>query len=178
MIDPKRRKARLPAQPTGYAGAGQSSSRQREGQTMRTRALTVMVAVAGTVALSATPASAAVGWKAVDTNSNWSCGGYKSHPLSGQLKLKVCIVRNSNGDAQAIVVVQNTTGVPVSISGAVRSDFGSNVDCAGTTLNTGFTRGCFAGTATDVTDRTFLNATGYLEANGVTASVGHGIANT
>ena len=57
----------------------------------------------------------------------------------------------------------------------MRSDFGSNVDCTGTTLNTGFTRGCFAETMTDVAARTSLNATVYLEANRVTARVDYGI---
>lgn len=96
--------------------------------------------------------------------------------MSDHVKFKFCIVVNANEDAQAVVVVQNTASVAVSIAGAVRSDFGSNVDCAVSPLNPGFTRGCFAPTATDVGSSAVLNAVGHLEVNGVTNAVSYGIA--
>ncbi|TQE35819.1 hypothetical protein Sipo8835_12360 [Streptomyces ipomoeae] len=142
---------------------------------MRFKALTMAAAVAGTLAFAATPASAAANWKEVSTNSNWNCSDYKPHPVSSYVKFKVCLVINASDDAQAVLVVQNTTGGPITIGGAVRSDFGSNVDCANSTLNTSFTRGCFAPTVTDAGSRSILNATGYLTVNGVTASVSNGI---
>lgn len=113
---------------------------------MRFKALTVAALAAGSLAFGATPASAAQNWQAVNTNGNWWCTDYHQHEVSDYVNFKVCRVRNANNDAQAVLVVQNKASVAVSISGAVYSNFGSNVECAATTLNPGFTRGCFAPT--------------------------------
>jgi hypothetical protein len=90
-------------------------------------------------------------WKAVDTDSNWYCNngqGYVSHVDKPGVKFKACIVRNDNGDAQAVLVVQNVSGGPVTIDGRIvfESQLGGDAWCASSTLNDGFTRGCFAPT--------------------------------
>nr|WSS63097.1 hypothetical protein OG284_18615 [Streptomyces sp. NBC_01177] len=137
---------------------------------MRLRALTVAVAAAGTLALAASPASAAGNWQAVDTNSNWRCTDYVKHSVSDHVKYKTCIVINANNDAQAVLVVQNAASVAVSIGGSVASDFHSNVSCANSTLNPGFTRGCFAPTSY-VGDLSVIKATGQFKLNGVNNSL-------
>ncbi|MBR8639030.1 hypothetical protein KEF29_06080 [Streptomyces tuirus] len=113
---------------------------------MRFKTLGVAAATVGALALTAAPAGAAQNWQAVSTNSTWHCGGYKTHKVSDNVKFKVCAVVNGSRYAQAVLVVQNAASVAVSIGGAVSSNFGSNVDCASSTLNPGFTRGCLAPT--------------------------------
>ncbi|WP_326678613.1 hypothetical protein [Streptomyces sp. NBC_01237] len=137
---------------------------------MRSRTLLVVAAAIGALAVQATPASAAQNWQAVDTNSNWYCSDYFKHSVSDYVKYKTCIVLNSNYDAQAVLVVQSTASVAVSIGGSLKeSNFSSNVSCANTTLNPGFTRGCFAPTI-GVGSSGDLKATGELKLNGVSNS--------
>lgn len=134
---------------------------------MRFKALIVATAAAGALVFSAAPASAAANWQAVDTNSTWSCSSYKTHQVSDYVKYKVCGVYNANGDAQAVLVVQNSASVAVSIGGEVWSSFGSNVQCASSTLNPGFTRGCFAPTVHVGGSPGTLSVNGRLVLNGV-----------
>ncbi|MFJ2109491.1 hypothetical protein ACIOHH_33525 [Streptomyces microflavus] len=137
---------------------------------MRYRRLLATATLAGALAMQATPASAAQTWQAVNTNSNWHCSNYVKHSVSDYVKFKTCIVLNSNYDAQAVLVVQSTASVAVSIGGSLKSGtFPSNVSCANSTLNPGFTRGCFAPTV-KVGSSATLETTGELKLNGVSNS--------
>ncbi|MFJ8550653.1 hypothetical protein [Streptomyces sp. NPDC093676] len=132
---------------------------------MRFKALAVAIAATSTLALAATPADAAVNWGTVSTNSNWHCTDYKHHPVSDYVNFKVCIVANANHDAQAVLVVQNAASVAVAIGGTVDGPGGLET-CADSTLNPGFTRGCFGGTIHFGPDK-FASANATLKLNGV-----------
>jgi hypothetical protein len=133
---------------------------------VRPKALLVAAVAAGTLAATSAPAGAAQNWQSVSSTPNMTCGAYKQHKVSNNVNFKVCIVVNSNLDAQALLVVENNAGVAVSIGGEVASNFGSNVDCASSTLNPGFTRGCFAPTVHVGSGQT-LAADARLRLNGV-----------
>ncbi|MGW2463120.1 hypothetical protein ACWC2M_29570 [Streptomyces sp. NPDC001761] len=111
-------------------------------------------------------ASAAQNWQTVTSTPNMTCSAYKQHKVSNNVNFKVCIVVNSNLDAQAVLVVQNNAGVAVSIGGEVATNFGSNVDCASSTLNPGFTRGCYSPTVHVGSGQTLI-ADARLRLNGV-----------
>ncbi|MEE1938138.1 hypothetical protein V1L54_01675 [Streptomyces sp. TRM 70361] len=81
----------------------------------------------------------------MDTRSNWVCGNHH-HKVSVNVNFKKCIVINDDLDAQAVLVVQNKASVAVTIEGETFTNFGGNEDCAVSTLNPGFTRGCFGPT--------------------------------
>lgn len=121
---------------------------------MRLKALAIAGAAAGALALTASPASAnpfpIVNWQPVNTTPDWSCTAYVAHPSNAGVKVKGCIVKNRFGDAQGVLVVQNAAGGNVTMSGTVRTNFGSNVNCAVTPMGQGATRGCFAPTALNV----------------------------
>lgn len=115
------------------------------------RRITAIAAVAASFVLfgaESAVASDTVGWKEVNTNSSWHCSDYVHHRAKPGLKFKACIVKNSTPKAQAILVVQNASGDPVSIGRSrvvFESQRGGDVWCAGsTTLQPGFTRGCYA----------------------------------
>ena len=131
---------------------------------MRFKALTVAVTAVGALALAASPASAA-NWQTVSTNSNWVCSEYKHHQVSNFVNYKVCIVVNANDDAQVVLVVQNAADVAVSIAGTA-TGFGSNVNCPTSTLNPGFTRGCYSPTI-QVGSEVFIKGNVRLTLNGV-----------
>ncbi|WP_162833111.1 hypothetical protein [Streptomyces sp. CB09001] len=110
--------------------------------------LTALLAI---VLFSASPAQASdtVKWKPVSTNSNWSCGAYIGHNDRSHIKLKACIVTNSSGGAQAVLVVQNAgTSDQYLSKGRVifESQLGGDVWCAPTNLAEGRTAGCYAPT--------------------------------
>ncbi|MFC8709744.1 hypothetical protein ACFUCQ_07335 [Streptomyces sp. NPDC057197] len=132
---------------------------------MRFKALAVAIAATSTLALAATPADAAANWGAVSTNSNWDCTEYKHHVVSDHVNFKVCIVHNANHDAQAVLVVQNAASVAVAIGGET-DGFSGIVTCADSTLNPGFTRGCY-GPTLHFAAGTFVGANGTLKLNGV-----------
>ncbi|MGW0609198.1 hypothetical protein [Streptomyces sp. NPDC002788] len=132
---------------------------------MRFRPLGAAAAV-GALALAAAPAGAAQNWQTVSTTSTWHCGAYKTHKVSDNVKFKVCAVINGSRHGQAVLVVQNAANVAVSIGGAVSSNFGSNTDCASSTLNAGFTRGCLAPTVRVGNESIFVVAA-RLRLNGV-----------
>ncbi|MFE3907885.1 hypothetical protein ACFXPY_48825 [Streptomyces sp. NPDC059153] len=113
---------------------------------MRFKALTVAAAAAGALAFAASPASASANWQEVNTNSNWNCLPYKKHTISANIKFKPCVVTNANNDTQVVLVIQHTGTAAAVVAGEVRSDFGSNTLCNGSTFNPGFTRGCYAPT--------------------------------
>ncbi|GHD21869.1 hypothetical protein [Streptomyces galbus] len=143
---------------------------------MRFKLLSVMAAAVGILALGVAPASAkTVNWQIVSTNSNWYCGGgYITHPVSEHVNFKACLVVNANNDAQTVLVVQNTASVAVAIGGLVFFDGGSvsnTTDCAASTLNPGFTRGCF-GPTFHIDSGTRIWGNGNLTLNGVTQSYG------
>jgi hypothetical protein len=133
---------------------------------MRFKALGAVAAAVGVLALTAAPAGAAQNWQAVTTTSTWHCGAYKTHKVSDHVKFKVCAVFNGSRYGQAVLVVQNAASVAVSIGGAVSSNFDSNVECASSTLNAGFTRGCLAPTQY-VGNESILVVAGRLRLNGV-----------
>ncbi|MEU9604956.1 hypothetical protein [Streptomyces sp. NPDC048057] len=128
---------------------------------MRLKALAIAGAAAGALALTGSPASAnafpEVNWKPVNTTSDWTCGPYVGHPLNSGVKSKWCNVLNRFGDAQAVLVVQNSTAAKVYISGTVRSNYGSNVNCAFSAMGAGGTAGCYAPTIRDVTGPLVVN---------------------
>ncbi|WP_460065210.1 hypothetical protein [Streptomyces sp. YKOK-I1] len=136
---------------------------------MRFKALTVAATAVGALALTAAPASAQPYWQAVDTNSNWSCTPYYTHKVSDNVKFKLCEVVNANYDAQVVVVVQNTASVAVTIAGAVDSSYGSSGSCYTSTLNSGFTRGCFGTTEDYSTSGWWI--WGQVSVNGVADSI-------
>ncbi|MET7504524.1 hypothetical protein [Streptomyces microflavus] len=103
-------------------------------------------AAAAAVIMGAGPAAAATNWQEVNTNSNWYCETTKQHnPYSG-VGFQGCVVQNSSGDAQVVLVVVNNGPKAVRIGGSISSGFGSNATCAASVLNPGFQRGCFAPT--------------------------------
>lgn len=140
-------------------------------------------AVAGTCLATATPAQAFPKWQEVDTNSTWNCSPYKSHRLSFNIKFKTCIVRNANNDAQSVLVVQNSGTKAAEIRGEVDEvlsggSWGDGYDigpfaCSLSTLNPGFTRGCFGITYSGTTRITatstlFMNGSEEVNADQVT----------
>jgi hypothetical protein len=139
---------------------------------MRLRALAAVVGgvAAASLAFGVTPASAAQNWQAVSMGDNWHCTGYFTHPVSTHVKFETCIVYNANSDAQAVLVVQNNADVAISIGGKIETNFGSNTGCNSSTLNPGFTRGCFSPTV-HISSPGTLVADGTLNDNGVPATV-------
>ncbi|WP_078950028.1 hypothetical protein [Streptomyces sp. CFMR 7] len=113
---------------------------------MRLKALMVAAAAAGALVFSASPASAAANWQAVNTNSNWDCLPYKTHTISANIKFKPCVVTNANNHTQVVLVIQHTGTAAAIVSGEIVSSFGSNTLCNSSTFNPGFTRGCYAPT--------------------------------
>ncbi|WP_399884957.1 hypothetical protein ACGH7X_13300 [Streptomyces sp. BBFR51] len=117
----------------------------------RRRLSALLAAMVGIVLFSAPQAHASdtVKWKPVSTNSNWSCGAYIGHNDRAHIKLKACIVTNSSGGAQAVLVVQNAgTSDQYLSKGRVifESQLGGDVWCAPTNLAAGRTAGCYAPT--------------------------------
>ncbi|MGW1537173.1 hypothetical protein [Streptomyces aureus] len=113
---------------------------------MRYKALAVTAVAVGTVALGAAPASADENWGPVSTNSTWKCNTYEKHSVSDNVSYKPCVVHNSNGDAQTVLVVQNRASVAVAIGGWLHFEGAGSeysVFCAASTLNPGYTRGCY-----------------------------------
>jgi hypothetical protein len=113
------------------------------------RSLALTAAAAGAVALAASPASAAeVGWKAVSTTPDWNCtpSEYKQHKGSKNVLFKLCWVHNSSGGTQTVLVVQNRASVAIAIEGEIQTNYGGDVDCAPSTLQPGYTRGCYGPT--------------------------------
>ncbi|MGW4597721.1 hypothetical protein ACWEOA_20765 [Streptomyces sp. NPDC004457] len=133
---------------------------------LRPKALLVAAMTGAALAATSASASAAQNWQTVTSTPNMTCGAYKQHKVSNNVNFKVCIVVNSNLDAQAVLVVQNNAGVAVSIGGEVATNFGSNVDCASSTLNPGFTRGCYSPTVHVGSGQTLI-ADARLRLNGV-----------
>ncbi|MEU5975928.1 hypothetical protein [Streptomyces sp. NPDC047315] len=121
---------------------------------MRLKALAIAGAAAGALALTASPASAnpipTVNWKPVNTTPDWSCSAYQPHSANSGVKFKTCHVLNRFGDGQTVLVVQNSTAAKVYISGTIRSNYGSNVDCEYSAMGAGGTAGCYAPTVRDV----------------------------
>ncbi|MEV6209112.1 hypothetical protein [Kitasatospora sp. NPDC051914] len=138
---------------------------------MRFKTFAATAVTAGALALAtAGPASAAPYWQTVSTNSNWSCTAYRTHPVSTHVNWKLCEVVNANYDAQVVVVVQNTATVAVSITGATSSNYSSDGTCLTSTLNPGFTRGCYGPTrALPAAGSTWHQ--GQLIVNGVTDTI-------
>ncbi|MFC9943591.1 hypothetical protein [Streptomyces pratensis] len=141
---------------------------------MRRRLLGAFVAGAaalGSGFATATPATSAPFWQAVNTDSNWSCSDYKNHRLSHNIKFKTCIVRNSSNDAQAVLVVQNSGtkaavihgDIGQTLTGGAHDGFYYSASCYESTLNPGFTRGCFGSTFPGTTR---ITATSELLMNG------------
>ncbi|MFF8846494.1 hypothetical protein ACF08N_27905 [Streptomyces sp. NPDC015127] len=115
------------------------------------RFLALTTAVVGAFALATPQAAAAeVGWKAVSTTPAWECfpTGYEQHKGSANVFFKICAVTNSSGGAQAVLVVQNKASVAIAIEGENQTNFGGDVDCAPSTLQPGYTRGCYGPTKT------------------------------
>jgi len=126
----------------------------QEGKPMKhvRKVLGTATAAVGALAFAASPASAAPYWQVVSTDSNWSCSTYQPHQVSNNVNFKTCIVRNANNDAQAVLVVQNKATVAITIRGELtytHDGFSNYITCKLSTLNPGFTRGCFAPTETD-----------------------------
>ncbi len=117
--------------------------------------IAAITASAALIGIQPAVASPTVGWKIVDTNSYWECGDYVKHtrtftPGDFGINFKACTVVNSVGGAQAVLVVQNASGLNPWILQKGRVVFESqsegDVWCAESTLNPGFTRGCYAPT--------------------------------
>ncbi|MFJ6560877.1 hypothetical protein ACIQMV_13515 [Streptomyces sp. NPDC091412] len=122
---------------------------------------------------TSTPASAFPYWQEVSTSSTWSCSTPKAHRLSLNINFKTCIVRNAKNDAQAVLVVQNSGTKAAVIRGVVHhyntgGTYAGNWDfsCLESTLNPGFTRGCFGTTYSGTRD---ISATSELWMNGYDA---------
>ncbi|MEU8620137.1 hypothetical protein [Streptomyces sp. NPDC048623] len=145
---------------------------------MRYKALAVAAAAIGTIALGTAPASAAQNWGTVSTNSNWNCGAYKNHSVSDYVSFKICVVRNANNDAQTVLVVQNRASVAVAIGGEVQFQGGGHNEvamCAASTLNPGYTRGCYG--PTYHVGSSIAQGKGWLELNTVWNDYGQWISN-
>ncbi|MFJ8644921.1 hypothetical protein ACIRNI_02125 [Streptomyces sp. NPDC093546] len=111
------------------------------------RSLGLATAMLGFLALATPQASAAeVNWKAVDSDPTWDCTTYQQHKGSRNVFFKVCGVHNSSGGHQTILVVQNKASVAIAIEGEVITNYGGDVDCAPSTLQPGYTRGCYGPT--------------------------------
>ncbi|MET7453138.1 hypothetical protein ABZT03_14815 [Streptomyces sp. NPDC005574] len=134
---------------------------------MRLKALTVAAAAAGALVFGAVPADAAPYWQTVNTgSSDWFCTAYKHHSVSDHVNWKVCEVTNASNDAQVVVIVQNAASTAISIGGSVKSSYGSSGTCFTSTLNPGFTRGCYGQTVRYSSDGWWIQGT--LTVNGVT----------
>ncbi|MEU1458217.1 hypothetical protein [Streptomyces avermitilis] len=80
--------------------------------------------------------------------------------MSDYVKFKACEVINAHNDAQVILVVQSTASVAVSLG-----SYGSTGTCTTSTLNPGFTRGCYGSTGRWSGTNWWISAT--LTLNGV-----------
>ncbi|WP_256104409.1 hypothetical protein [Streptomyces sp. ODS05-4] len=121
--------------------------------TSRIAIVAVTAAFTSAVGVSTASASPTANWAPVSTNSNWHCTGYTEVLFSPGMKLKSCIVRNANQDAQGVLVIQNTSGRAYEINNVdersrvwFESEHGGDVWCASSTINSGATRGCFGKT--------------------------------
>ncbi len=97
---------------------------------------------------SSQPAYASANWQAFTTNSNWHCGPTGPTGPEGALKAQTCVIANSGGYAQHVVVVSNYSGYAVSLDATIR-EFGEKIpthNCNSTTMNSGFQRACFGAT--------------------------------
>lgn len=137
-------------------------------QSFRLAAATAAATVGVLVSASSASASPTVGWQAVSSNANWHCTNYTDLLTQPGMNMKTCIVRNASQDAQAVLVIQNKTGRAIDINNSdtqsrvvFESALGGDVWCASTTLNDGFTRGCF-GTTVHVGCRATSSADGRL----------------
>ncbi|EKX60306.1 hypothetical protein Sipo8835_12365 [Streptomyces ipomoeae] len=115
------------------------------------RRWTAVAAASATVLLfgaNSASASPTMNWKEVSTNDSWVCSSYVTHVDKPGVKFKACIVTNLKGHSQAVLVVQNVSGSAVTIDGRIVFDSqeGGDAWCASSTLNSGFTRGCFGPT--------------------------------
>ncbi|MET8826344.1 hypothetical protein ABZX40_30290 [Streptomyces sp. NPDC004610] len=132
---------------------------------------------AGTMALGASPASAAPYWQVVDTGTGptWTCGSTKAHKEVAGVGFQTCLVVNDNLAAQSVLVVMNNSAKAIQLSGSVITgsvitgsvitDFGGNASCYSSTLNPGFQRGCFGPTRQVGTGT--ISASSRLKVNGV-----------
>jgi len=112
--------------------------------------------VSAAIVLSGGTASAStVNWKEVNTNPTWHCTTYKQHwavsgPDEGNYNFKACIVANSSGGAQGVLVIQNASiHQKMNVKGAIRfpgDDAAGQTLCAESVINNPYTRGCFAPT--------------------------------
>ncbi|MER7884149.1 hypothetical protein ABTY35_15165 [Streptomyces fimicarius] len=133
----------------------------------------VAAAAAGLAVSSTSPAAAFPYWQQVSTNSNWSCSDYQAHRLSFNIKFKTCVVRNANNDAQAVLVVQNSGTKAAVIRGEIATwvngnSYRASISCYESTLNPGFTRGCFGPTESNTSrlrGETILWMNGYENIN-------------
>ncbi|MEU0393599.1 hypothetical protein ABZ208_12610 [Streptomyces sp. NPDC006208] len=98
-------------------------------------------AVAG-VLLTAGPAAAA-NWSPVQTSSRWHCTRTDEHAYVRQVSFQACYIALPQTKKQVVLVVRNDGPGPVSIQGIIDNIDGSETLCAQSTLNAGFTRGCF-----------------------------------
>ncbi|MFD3442783.1 hypothetical protein ACFWU3_35445 [Streptomyces sp. NPDC058685] len=144
-----------------------------------TKLLATASATGCAVLLAAGPAIARprpppiVAWHVVEeTTGNWKCGAVVDHPAADGLRMRACVVRNSGGDRQAVLILVNHTGRQVQIHGEtntyIKTNLGGRVRCASSPLQNGFQVGCFSKTqkAKHVSDAHVwmtLNVNGYVK---------------
>ncbi|MEU3601322.1 hypothetical protein ABZ714_21775 [Streptomyces sp. NPDC006798] len=95
--------------------------------------------------LAAGPAGAAANRRPVDGLVFDACSPTVAHPAEAGAGCQGCVIADSTA-AQAVLVVGDTSGGPVTISGAIDSPaaWPSSTASATPTLNTGFRRACLA----------------------------------
>jgi hypothetical protein len=119
---------------------------------------TMLLALAASIFMTSSPASAAPYWQTYTLTSKWHCTPKSLG--SNYITAQSCII--VNGEAtQGAVIVTNVSGSPITIDGTtefIEAGFVQYTDgCFTSTLNSGFTRACMG--------TTFLwNCTVYVQA--------------
>ncbi|MFF4229004.1 hypothetical protein [Streptomyces sp. NPDC001820] len=105
----------------------------------------VFAALVASLLLGSQPAFASSYWQEISTNSNWHCGyTWQMGTQPSGVVAQTCIVANSSGWAQAVLVVSNNSGQTITIGGMVMSNMylGTPHPCNSSLMHSGFQRGC------------------------------------
>ncbi|OAL13158.1 hypothetical protein A4V12_21280 [Streptomyces noursei] len=101
-------------------------------------------ALIGATVLGSGTAVAAPNWQPV-AGPFYDCETAVEHPAAPKVRFQGCLVVSSLGKAQVVLVANNFSGKPVTMSGRIVSDFGS-ADCNEKTLPTGTNHACYGPT--------------------------------
>ncbi|MFF8829159.1 hypothetical protein [Streptomyces sp. NPDC015131] len=109
------------------------------------KGLTAGAALLGATVLGSGTAVAAPNWQPVG-GPFYGCEKSVEHPAVPKVKFQGCLVVSDLGKAQVVLVANNFSGKPVTMSGGITSDFGDAV-CNVKTLPTGTNHACYGPSA-------------------------------